>query len=560
VTYAVVGGLVLVLLIYFVPSMAAAGELPPGTRIAGVEVGGLEPAAAETTLRRELADDVTRPITVVAGGRRLPVDPVKAGLSVDWRATVDSVDRGFPSPVALVRGIFGGGQDVAPVVRMDAAKMNAVVAALAKSVDRRKREGSIRYAGLRPVATLPKSGRVVDRAAAANVIRTAFPRLGAAAGPGVPLPVATDAPSVTAAQVRRFAATEARTAVATPVTLTNGARRAALGREALAANLAFVADGPAGQRGGLRPRFDAGRAVGPVESRLIDQAKAPRDATYKLVNNRPRLVPARIGEGVDTDKLATSITKVITASGGRTVPVQIKITKPRVTTAEARKLGIKQKISSFTTRHPCCAPRVTNIHRMADIVNGHLVKPGETFSLNGVVGRRDRARGFVEAPMILNGRFVDDVGGGVSQFATTMFNAVFFGGLADVQHTPHQFYISRYPAGRESTVSYPQPDFRWKNDSPYGVLVQTSYTSTSITVSFWSTKRYTIESKSSAPYDVKNFATQTDSGKDCIPMEGAKGFAIDVWRTFKQDGEVVRSQKFHTVYQPEPKLTCEKRS
>jgi vancomycin resistance protein YoaR len=554
VTYAIAGGLAVVLLTYLVPSMAAAGELPRGTRIAGVDVGGLEPAAAEATLRRELADDVTRPLTVEAGGRRLPVDPVKAGLSVDWRATVDSVDRGFPSPVALARRLFGGGQDVAPVVRMDAAKMNAVVAALAKAVDRPKREASIRYAGLRPVATLPRSGRVVDRPAAANAIRAAFPRLGAAAEQGVPLPVATDAPSVTAAQVRRFAATDARTAVAGPVTLTNGARRADLGREALAANLVFAADG----RGGLRPRFNAGRAVAPVESRLIDQAKAPRDATYKLVNNRPRLVPARIGEGVDTAKLATSVAEVITASGGRTVPIQVKVTKPRVTTTEARKLGIKEKISSFTTRHPCCAPRVTNIHRMAEIVNGHLVKPGETFSLNGVVGQRDRARGFVEAPMILNGRFVDDVGGGVSQFATTMFNAVFFGGLADVQHTPHQFYISRYPAGRESTVSYPQPDFRWKNDSPYGVLVQTSYTDTSITVTFWSTKRYSIESKSSAPYDVKNFKTQTDSGKDCIPMEGAKGFTIDVWRIFKSDGAVVRRQQFHTVYQPEPKLTCEK--
>jgi vancomycin resistance protein YoaR len=99
---------------------------------------------------------------------------------------------------------------------------------------------------------------------------------------------------------------------------------------------------------------------------------------------------------------------------------------------------------------------VTNIHRIADIVDGHVVRPGETFSLNGFVGRRDRARGFVPAPVILNGRFVDDVGGGVSQFATTLFNAVFFGGLQDLTHTPHIYYISRYPAGRGATVSFPQ--------------------------------------------------------------------------------------------------------
>ncbi len=139
-----------------------------------------------------------------------------------------------------------------------------------------------------------------------------------------------------------------------------------------------------------------------------------------------------------------------------------------------------------------------------------------------------------------------------------MFNSVFYGGFEDVQHTPHIFYISRYPAGRESTVSFPQPDFRWRNDSPYGVLVTTSYTSTSVTVNFWSTKRYEIESISSDRYAVRGVETLTDSGPDCIPMSGAEGFSIDVWRVFKKNGKEIRRQKFHTVYAPEPKLTCEK--
>jgi vancomycin resistance protein YoaR len=237
--------------------------------------------------------------------------------------------------------------------------------------------------------------------------------------------------------------------------------------------------------------------------------------------------------------------------------VKVKTAPPRVTTEQARTYGIKEKISTFTTRHPCCAPRVTNIHTIAKILDGYLVKPGETFSLNTVVGERDKARGFVPAPQILRGRFVNDVGGGISQFTTTMFNAVFFGGLEDVQHTPHQFYISRYPPGRESTVSHPHPDFRWRNDSPTGVLVKTAYTDTSITVSFWGTKRFDVESQSSRPYDKRSFETAKDSGKKCIPMEGAEGFSIDVWRIFKRDGVTVRREKFHTVYQPEPKLTCE---
>ncbi|MEV0391445.1 hypothetical protein, partial [Nonomuraea sp. NPDC050643] len=97
----------------------------------------------------------------------------------------------------------------------------------------------------------------------------------------------------------------------------------------------------------------------------------------------------------------------------------------------------------------------------------------------------------------------------------------------------------------------------WRNDSRYGVLIKTSYTGTSITVQFWSTRRFTIESESSGRYDVKPFPTLSEeSGADCIPMEGVEGFAIDVWRIFKRDGKEVRRQRFHTVYAPEPRLTC----
>jgi vancomycin resistance protein YoaR len=199
---------------------------------------------------------------------------------------------------------------------------------------------------------------------------------------------------------------------------------------------------------------------------------------------------------------------------------------------------------------------VQNIHTIADIVKGAVVLPGETFSLNGYVGARDRGRGFVEAPMILDGRFVPAVGGGVSQFATTMFNAVFFGGFQDVYHKPHSYWISRYPAGREATVSSPAPDLKWRNDSPYGVLITTSYTAKSVTVTFWSTKRYDIESVSGSRTRIRGFRTQYDSSSTCESSSGEPGFDIDVWRVFKQNGKEVKREKFHTRYLPEPRFVC----
>jgi vancomycin resistance protein YoaR len=238
------------------------------------------------------------------------------------------------------------------------------------------------------------------------------------------------------------------------------------------------------------------------------------------------------------------------------VSVALTEAQPKLMTAAAQQLGVVEQISTFTTYHPCCAARVTNIHKIADIVGGHVVLPGETFSLNGLVGERDKARGFVEAPMIQDGLYVDSVGGGVSQFATTIFNAVFFAGLQDVQHKPHSYWISRYPAGRESTVSFPEPDFKFKNDSPNGVLIQTSYTNTSLTVTFWGTKRYDIESISGPRVNVKPFTTRYNPKPGCESASGREGFDIDVWRVFKQGGKELKREKFFTRYLPEPHIIC----
>jgi vancomycin resistance protein YoaR len=130
---------------------------------------------------------------------------------------------------------------------------------------------------------------------------------------------------------------------------------------------------------------------------------------------------------------------------------------------------------------------VTNIHKISDIVRGTLIPPGATFSVNDTVGRRTTAKGFVEGGVIQDGKFGTDIGGGVSQFATTTFNAAFFGGLNIPAYKAHSKYISRYPFGREATLAYPSVDLKIRNETPYGVVIWPTYTNTSITVSMWST-------------------------------------------------------------------------
>ena len=147
--------------------------------------------------------------------------------------------------------------------------------------------------------------------------------------------------------------------------------------------------------------------------------------------------------------------------------------------------GVLHLVSQYTTHHPCCHARVTNIHLFADAVDGAVVPPGEAFSLNDHVGQRTRSKGFLGAGTLINGTLVSTVGGGVSQFATTFYNAVFWGGYQDVEHKPHSSYFSRYPEGIEATINWPYLDLVFRNDTSRNVIIKTEYTDTSLTVKFF---------------------------------------------------------------------------
>jgi vancomycin resistance protein YoaR len=289
------------------------------------------------------------------------------------------------------------------------------------------------------------------------------------------------------------------------------------------------------------------------------------DATVKLVNGRPKVIPAKPGVSFDPQEVArTFLTLVTKPAGQRQQAVKATVANPRITTAAAQAWKITEKVSSFTTYFPYAEYRNTNIGRAAQLVNGTILKPGDTFSLNQTVGERTRENGFTEGWTIQNGVFYSDLGGGVSQMATTTFNAMFFAGLKDVEHKPHSLYISRYPVGREATVAWGSVDLRFTNDTPYGVLIHTSFSPStpsrqgSVTVSMWSTKTWDITTKTGPRYNQTAFKKRVIHDTNCEATVGAPGFDVDVWRYFHKPGSsaVVRTEKFHTHYIPQDEVTC----
>jgi hypothetical protein len=217
----------------------------------------------------------------------------------------------------------------------------------------------------------------------------------------------------------------------------------------------------------------------------------------------------------------------------------------------------QEKISSYTTRFRPREPRVHNIQIAARILDGTVVRPGQTFSFNRVVGPRTRSRGYVPAPSIAGTRLVGrDVGGGICQVSSTLFNAVFEGGLRIRRTRSHSLWMPEYPVGREAAVAYPHLDFTWTNDSGRPVTIRASYTSASLTISLWGSRRYDVRSKTSRRYGFTSYGSAIGSGPWCVPARGARGFKVDVWRVLERDGREVRRERFHTTYEPQTEIRC----
>ena len=192
------------------------------------------------------------------------------------------------------------------------------------------------------------------------------------------------------------------------------------------------------------------------------------------------------------------------------------------------------------------------------MVDGAIVAPGETFSLNGFTGPRGAAQGFVESGIILNGRADKAVGGGISQFATTLYNAAYFAGFEDVAHTAHSYYISRYPAGREATVFEGSIDLKFKNTSPYPVLIRSSAGGGNVTVQFMGVKTVNVESVNGGRWATTEPKKVKVPGDECVASAGAPGFTTSDTRIIRDlSGKELSRKTTTTVYDPQPIVTCD---
>ncbi len=545
----VTGGVVAALALLYGGDLAlSSGAVPRGVTVAGVPVGGLALAAAEQTLRAQIEPRTTQPVAVTVGDATSSVDPGTAGLSVDWAGTVASAGAQPLNPLTRITSFFTT-RDTGIVTRSDPAALEAALTELKPVVDKPAVEGNIRFEGVTPQPVNPEPGQQLDVRAAAAVLARDW-----ASRAPVALPLTPVDPMTSADDVAQALEELAKPAVSGPVTITGeNDTQATLTPQNIAGALTFRAD-PAS---GLVPELNQDALTAVLKPQLADSETPGRDATLDFTGATPVVVPSQDGRGVDYPATTAALLPVLTGTGPRQLAAIYADQPAKLTTEGLAKLGIQGVIGEFTTRG-FAADSGMNIKRAAAQINGTIVRPGATFSLNAVTNPRDAAHGYVEAGIIEDGHPARGIGGGVSQVATTLYNASYFAGMTNVEHKEHSFYISRYPAGREATVFDNVIDLRFRNDNPTAIMIQTEWAPGSITVRIYGTKRYDVTSTSGPrthPTDPKTVTIP--EGQPCTPSKGAPGFTITDTRTLREISTGQARSETRTVrYNPSPTIVC----
>ena len=521
------------------------GGAPGAVQVAGVGVDGKDRAEIAEIVRdaaKELAKEQIVVTRTDQPGFRVAATRAELGARPRVKAAVDEALEPRNLGGRILSGIgIAPTRDVEIQWTFDARKLAGLIRQVTGRSNNPARSASLEVTDSDIVLTPAKGGYGIDARALRAEITAGETEVSVTPGPLTPA-VSDDA----AAAARE----QALALVVKPVQVTFQGNGVPIEPAVLREALRFHENPPE-----LQVRLDPEVLYADIKDAFSTREQPYRDASFKVNGSTVRIESSRIGRSLDMEAIAQEILD----ASGTAVRARFRVTKPETTTAELKGLGVKEEISEFSTPYNCCEPRVTNIQRAAQILDGTIIPAGNTFSLNDALGQRTEDRGFVEAPQIAAGRLEDAVGGGVSQVATTLYNAAFFGGMDLIAHTPHQFWISRYPKGREATVSFGGPELIFRNDWDAAVLISASAGSNGITIRFFSSKLgRKVETETGEPTDVKEPEVKETENPDLAPGDrevkqelGGAGFTITYTRTVRVNGDVKRDETFRWTYDPQ---------
>ena len=534
--------------------------LANGVTIDGIDVGGMNAKDARALLQRRSDAVANKPVVFLAGGKRYSIRPNELGVEPDWKAAVAAAQRqgdGF----GPIRGfkrldvqVFGA--DVTPPTTVLNGALQYKLGLIAKDVNRVPVNAAVVRHGLRIVVQPAQAGRVLDRAAAARTIVIALGSLDRTAA-HVELPFRFRPPLVRAAALET-AARQARLALSAPVHLELGKTRWLLSRAKLARLVELPADG--------RTQLTVGgMAANDWLRRLGKRVEKPaKDATFAVDGSHVRVVSAQPG----TRLAAFAAARVVFQAALKRRPelrvaqLPVEESPAKLSTEAARAMHISAKVSDYTTVFGGVPNRIHNVELVAHLVDQTLIAPDSTFSFNKTTGDRNAAKGFLVAPVIVNGELTTGLGGGVCQVSTTVFNAAFEAGLKITERTNHALYISHYPQGRDATVNYPDVDLQFVNDTGNWLLLRTFVSSSSLTVGLYGTPADRKVTSTTSPLVShgkppvkKTIDPSLKPGEKVVDDPGLPAMTTSVTRdVYAPGGKLLYHDTWYSSYRALPKL------
>jgi vancomycin resistance protein YoaR len=530
----------------------SSGHVPASAMVGDIRIGGMTSEEARAAVEKGAAGMLATPIVVSVPGQSstFPVEPGKVGFAVDVERSLDGLTGLTLHPASIWDKLTG---DVsAPLVtKVDDDVLTEFLDRTATAVAAPASEGSVSFPDGKLSVTLPQPGQTLDIAGTKLALRRAFP--GTTTATAAVRPVE---PEISAEEYQQVADDFGQLAMSGPVELVADGSTTKLAPQEFAPAISVVKDGTSG----LTPKFDEEKLTAVLAVKVKVKTVKAKDAlwTFEPGNGRPRLVPSVDGTAVDEKALVEQVIEAIT-SHERKVTVKTTVTKPKFSTEDAKAAGVKELVVDFKSPFPPGDPtRTNNLVVAARTINGTYLGPGDTFSLNGVLGERTTAKGYADGTVIINGRLTRGTGGGISQVSTTIYNMAYFAGADIIEATPHAFFIPRYPEGREATVYWPTVDNKWRNDTDHGMLLQTWVGGGYVHGRVWSTKTWDVKSIKGPRRNVIPPKTIRDDSLRCYPQEPQPGFNVTVTRQWYRPGssKLVKSEDFHTHYIPEDRIIC----
>lgn len=302
--------------------------------------------------------------------------------------------------------------------------------------------------------------------------------------------------------------------------------------------------------------------VAAMAARWDKKAKNGSISSYDAASDKFQFAGAESGLALDQEKLTADIGNAVTSKDfDASIEAVVNSVEPEFSEEVARE---KYKtLATFTTKTTANSKRNTNVKLSAQAMNGTILHPGEEFSFNQVVGERTEAKGYMGAAAYNNGEVVQEIGGGVCQVSSTLYNVVLRAGLKTTLRRSHTFEPSYVTPGCDATVSWNGPDYKFVNNTSAAIGIRSNYYDRTVTISIYGIPvleegvKYSLDSKKLKDMDLPAPTYEEDPtlqpGAEQIKSSGSKGSYWETRLVITKDGETVSREVDHnTTYKGHP--------